>query len=124
MQKETNTITLYKRLKLNSRKNSPNWPAMLTLENGNRVRPSTGSDDVGDAEAFAWKFFHETDARISNGLPAQTQKFKHVAEFTKQRMKAELDADVCKLVFKDYIREPILHLQMPTCMSCCRCQHA
>lgn len=97
------TITLNKRLKLNKRKDSPHWQAMLTLECGKRERKSTKTDDLDQAKEFAWKFYYETDARVRNNLPAQTRKFKHVAEFVVKRLQDELDQGIGKSSYKDYI---------------------
>ena len=44
------TIKIHKNLRLDKRKGSTNWYARLTLDNGNRVIKSTGTDSFEDAK--------------------------------------------------------------------------
>ncbi|MFT5743868.1 MAG: integrase, partial [Paracoccaceae bacterium] len=75
------TINVHKKLKLDKRQGSENWYARLTLDNGKRIVRSTKTDDLEEARERALELMYETRARIKNKLPAQTRKFKHVAEF-------------------------------------------
>ncbi|MGJ8530201.1 hypothetical protein [Maritalea sp.] len=97
------TITVHKKLKLDKRANSSKWYARLTLDNGKRIVQSTGTEDFDQAKERALELYYETNARIKNKLPAQTRKFKHVAEHTVMRMQAQLKSGQGKLAFKDYI---------------------
>jgi integrase len=56
-----------------------------------------------EAKLYAWKLLMQTQARIDNNLPAQTRKFKHVAEFAIKRMQDDLEAGAGKQAYKDYI---------------------
>ncbi|AGI72995.1 putative integrase [Octadecabacter arcticus 238] len=98
-----NTIKVHKKLKLDKRQGSENWYARLTLNNGKRIVRSTKTDDLEEAKVRAWKLLMETQARIDNNLPAQTRKFKHVAEFAIKQMQDDLDAGAGKQAYKDYI---------------------
>jgi integrase len=97
------TINVHKKLKLDKRANSSNWYARLTLNNGKRIVRSTKTDDLEEAKVRAWKLLMQTQARIDNNLPAQTRKFKHVAEFAIKRMQDDLEAGAGKQAYKDYI---------------------
>ena len=97
------TVHVHKKLKLDKRQGSENWYARLTLDNGKRVVRSTNTDNLEDAKVYAWALLMETQARIANNLPAQTRKFKHVAEFAIKRMQDDLDAGAGKQAYKDYI---------------------
>jgi integrase len=97
------TVNVHKKLKLDKRQGSENWYARLTLDNGKRIVRSTKTDDLEEAKVRAWKLLMETQARIDNNLPAQTRKFKHVAEFAIKRMQDDLDASAGKQAYKDYI---------------------
>lgn len=97
------TVTVNKKVKLDRRANSANWYARLTLDDGKRVVLSTKTDDIELATERAWQLYHETKARIANQLPAQTRKFKHVAEYAIKRMQKELDEGGGKQSYKDYI---------------------
>lgn len=97
------TVNVHKKLKLDKRQGSENWYARLTLDNGKRIVRSTKTDDLDDAKVFAWQLLAETQARVNNKLPAQTRKFKHVAEYAIKRMQDDLDAGVGKQAYKDYI---------------------
>ena len=96
------TIDVHKKLKLDKRQGSENWYVRLTLDNGKRVVKSTKTDDVEEAKERAIELYYETQARIKNQLPAQTRKFKHVAEYAIARMQRELDAGGGKQAYKDY----------------------
>jgi integrase len=98
-----NTINVHKKLKLDKRQGSENWYARLTLNNGKRIVRSTKTDDLEEAKVRAWKLLMQTQARIDNNLPAQTRKFKHVAEFAIKRMQDDLEAGAGKQAYKDYI---------------------
>lgn len=98
-----NTVTVHKKLRLDKRYGSDNWYARLTLDNGKRVIKSTKTDDLADAKLLALKMYFETQARIENNLPAQTRKFKHVAEFAIKRMQEQIDQGTGKQAYKDYI---------------------
>lgn len=97
------TVTVNKKLKLDKRTGSDNWYARLTLDNGKRVVKSTKTDDLEEATERAWELFHETKARVKNNLPAQTRKFKHVAEHAIRRMQDELHEGGGKQAYRDYI---------------------
>ena len=48
--------------------------------------------EISDGESITLELYNDTKARIiKNKLPAQTRKFKHVAEFAVQQMKNELN---------------------------------
>lgn len=94
------TVTVNKKLKLDKRANSSNWYARLTLDNGKRIVRSTKTDDLEQAQERALKLYYETQARIANQFPAQTRKFKHVAEHAIKRMQDELDEGSGKQAYK------------------------
>ena len=97
------TIHVHKKLKLDKRYGSENWYARLTLDTGKRIVKSMDTDNIDEATERAWKLLYETQARIKNNLPAQTRKFKHVAEFAIKRMREELHKGGGKQSYKDYI---------------------
>lgn len=97
------TVDVHKKLRLDKRRGSENWYARLTLDNGKRVVKSTKTDDLAEAKERALALYYETQARIKNKLPAQTRKFKHVAEHAIKRMQEELNAGGGKQAYKDYI---------------------
>ncbi|WP_139834130.1 tyrosine-type recombinase/integrase [Marivita cryptomonadis] len=97
------TVQVHKKLRLDKRKGSNNWYARITLPNSKRDVKSTGTDDVEEAKEIALELYYETQARLKNKLPANTRKFKHVAEFAIKRMQDELDAGTGKIAYKDYI---------------------
>ncbi|MFU8864631.1 MAG: tyrosine-type recombinase/integrase [Rhodobacterales bacterium] len=98
-----NSIQVHKKLRLDKRKGSTNWYARITLPNGKRDVKSTGTDEVEAAKEIALKLYYETQARLTNNLPASTRKFKHVADFAAKRMQDELDAGTGKVAYKDYL---------------------
>ena len=98
-----NAIFVNKKLRLDRRKGSENWYARLTLDDGKRIVKSTRTDDLEEAKERAWKLLYETQARIDNNLPAQTRKFKHVAEYAIKRMREQIDEGGGKQSYKDYI---------------------
>ncbi|AGI68953.1 hypothetical protein OAN307_c34670 [Octadecabacter antarcticus 307] len=97
------TIKVHKKLKLDKRANSANWYARLTLDNGKRIVRSMKTEDLEQAKERALELYYDTRARIKNKLPAQTRKFRHVAEFAVQRMQNELNDGYGKQAYKDYI---------------------
>ncbi len=97
------TINVHKKLKLDKRSGSDNWYARLTLDNGKRIVKSTKTDDLEEAKERAIELYHNTKARIANNLPAQTRKFKHVAEYAIKRMQDALENGTGKQAYKDYI---------------------
>lgn len=97
------TVPIHKKLKLDKRANSSSWYARLTLDNGKRIVKSTKTDDLEAAKERAIELYHDTRARIKNNLPAQTRKFKHVAQHAIKRMQAELDEGGGKQAYKDYV---------------------
>jgi len=97
------TISVHKKLKLDKRQGSENWYARLTLDNGKRIIKSTKTDDLDEATERALELYYETQARIKNKLPAQTRKFKHVAEHAIKRMQDELDEGGGRQAYKDYV---------------------
>lgn len=99
----TKTVQVHKKLRLDKRKGSNNWYARLTLENGKRIVRSTRTAELEEAKEKALALYYETEARLKNKLPAQTRKFKHVAQFAIKRMQDELDAGTGKKAYKDYI---------------------
>ena len=99
----TTTINVHKKLKLDKRANSENWYARLTLDNGKRIVKSTKTDDLEEARERALELYYDTQARIKNNLPAQTRKFKHVAEYAIKRMQDALESGTGKQAYKDYV---------------------
>jgi integrase len=97
------TVNVHRKLKLDKRNGSDSWYARLTLDNGKRVVKSTKTDDLEEAKERAIKLYYETDARVKNNLPAQTRKFKHVAEYAIKRMQDALENGTGKQSYKDYI---------------------
>lgn len=97
------TIQVHKTLRLDKRKGSDNWYARLTLPNGKRQVKSTGTDNLEEAKEVALEMYYDVQARLKNQLPANTRKFKHVAEFTVQRMRDDLAAGAGKQAYNDYI---------------------
>ncbi|WP_171134964.1 tyrosine-type recombinase/integrase [Ruegeria sp. HKCCD7221] len=97
------TVDVHKKLKLDKRGGSDNWYARLTLDNGKRIVKSTKTDDLEEAKERAIELYHDTKARIANNLPAQTRKFKHVAEYAIRRMQDALENGTGKQAYKDYI---------------------
>ena len=98
-----NTYQIHKKLRLDKRKGSNNWYARLTLPNGKREVKSTGTEEFETAKEHAIKFYYEVEARLANNLPANTRKFKHVAQFAIQRMQDDIAAGAGKQAYKDYI---------------------
>jgi len=86
-----NTVNVHKKLKLDKRRGSNIWYARLTLDNGKRIVRSTKTDDLEEAKKRAIDLYHNTKARIVNNLPAQTRKFKYVAEYAIKRMQDALE---------------------------------
>jgi hypothetical protein len=99
----TSTIQVHKKLRLDKRKGSNNWYARLTLPNGQRQVKSTGTDDLEKAKEVALEMYYDVQARLKNQLPANTRKFKHVAEFAVKRMQDDVAAGTDKRAYKDYI---------------------
>lgn len=97
------TVHVHKKLRLDKRSGSENWYARLTLENGKRVVKSTRTEDFEEAKERALQLYYDTQARIKNQLPAQTRKFKHVADHAIRRMQNELHEGGGKQAYKDYI---------------------
>ena len=95
----TRTVNVHKKLKLDKRANSENWCARLTLDSGKRIVKSTKTEDFEKAKERAIKLYFETEARIANNLPAQTRKFKHVAEYAIKRMQDALENGTGKLAY-------------------------
>jgi len=99
----TKTITVHRKLRLDKRANSENWYARLTLDDGKRVVKSTKTDDLEEAKERALELYSDIRGRVKNNLPAQTRKFKHVAEYAIRRMQDELNAGGGKQAYKDYV---------------------
>lgn len=97
------SVQVHKKLRLDKRKGSNNWYARLTLPNSQRQVKSTGTDNLEEAKEVALEMYYDVQARLKNQLPANTRKFKHVAEFTVQRMQDDLAAGTGKQAYKDYI---------------------
>ncbi|GHA60317.1 site-specific recombinase phage integrase family protein [Amylibacter ulvae] len=97
------TIKIAKNLRLDKRKGSNCWQARITLPNGKRIIKSTKTTVLEDAEDIAREFRYEIKARIDNGLPVNTKKFKDVANFLIETLNAELDGKAGKKAYKDYI---------------------
>ena len=97
------TVNVHKKLRLDKRAGSDNWYARLTLDNGKRIVKSTKTDDLDEAKEKALELYFETQARIKNKLPAQTRKFKHVADYAILRMERELKETGGKQAYKDYM---------------------
>lgn len=98
------TVRVAKNVVLDKRKNSSNWYARLTLPERNKPEvKSTKTDDLELAHERALDMYYETKSRITNGLPASTRKFKHVAQCSIEQMQDALDAGGGKQACKDYI---------------------
>ncbi|MGJ8623944.1 MAG: hypothetical protein ACSHW1_14380 [Yoonia sp.] len=97
------TKIVHKKLRLDKRANSDNWYARMTPASGKRIVRSTRTDGFEVAKERAVKLYYKTNARIENGLPAQTRKFKHVADYAIFKMQKELDAGHGKSAYSDYI---------------------
>ncbi|MCR9069087.1 MAG: hypothetical protein NXH79_09600 [Rhodobacteraceae bacterium] len=97
------SVQVHKKLRLDKRKGSNSWYARLTLQNGQRQVKTTGTDDLEEAKEAALAMYFDVQARLKNQLPANTRKFKHVAEFAVQRMQDDLTAGAGKQAYKDYI---------------------
>ncbi|WP_299146552.1 site-specific integrase [uncultured Tateyamaria sp.] len=98
------TVRVAKNVVLDKRKRSPNWYARLTLPE--RKKPevkSTKTDDLELARERALEMYYGAKSRITNGLPASTRKFKHVAQYSIGRMQDALDAGGGKQAYRDYI---------------------
>jgi len=98
------TVRVVKNVVLDKRKNSPNWYARLTLPERNKPEvKSTKTDDLELARERALAMYYDAKSRITNGLPVSTRKFKHVAQYSIERMQDALDAGGGKQAYKDYI---------------------
>lgn len=104
------SITVHKKLRLDKRRGSDNWYARLSLDNGKRIVKSTKTDNFEEAKERALELYFETSARIKNKLPAQTRKFKHVADYTIKRMQDALETGTGKQSYKDYISALLIWL--------------
>jgi hypothetical protein len=100
------TVNVPKKLKLDKRQGSENWYARLTLDNGKRIVKSTKTDNLDEAVERAWELLYETQARIKNKLPAQTRKFKHVAEYALKGIQDALDNGTWQLPRTALARTP------------------
>ena len=57
-----------------------------------RIFTAISEKEISDGESITLELYNDTKAGIiKNKLPAQTRKFKHIAEFAVQRMKNELN---------------------------------
>ena len=102
MQKSINLLP--NRLTLYRRSHSGRWQCRYKLNGSKWQRESTGELEQDAATDKAFKLYYGAEERARNNLPANTRRFKQVAQYAIQRMQQELDAGAGKTVFKDYIR--------------------
>jgi integrase len=100
---ETNSVTINERLTLYRRSRSGRWQARVKLNTGEWHRFSTGTADFEKAKESANRELHNVGFRAENNLPQSTRKFKRVAEYARDRMQSDLEAEAGKIVWKDYI---------------------
>lgn len=87
---------------LTQRERSSAWQARYKI-GSNWIRVSTKQKELEAAKKAASDMYLDARAAAKAGLPIVSKRFKAVAQIAKQRMQSELDADVGKKVFKDYI---------------------
>lgn len=102
MQKSINLLP--NRLTLYRRSHSGRWQCRYKLNGSKWQRESTGELEQDAATDKAFKLYYGAEERTRNNLPANTRRFKQVAQYAIQRMQQEIDAGAGKTVFKDYIR--------------------
>lgn len=98
------SVRVARNVVLDKRKHTPNWYARLKLPE--RKKPevkSTKTYDLELAQERALEMYYDAKARIENGLPASTRKFKHVAQYSIGRLQDALDAGGGKQAYRDYI---------------------
>lgn len=93
-----NKLTLYRR------SHSARWQCRYELNASKWHRESTGEHDLDSAKERAFKLYYSAEERARNNLPANTRRFKHVAEYAKQRMQQELEYGTGKSIYKQYLR--------------------
>ena len=84
------------------RANSKRWQAAFVID-GHTIRISTGKRDLAEAKEYARDAFLEYKFRHKNQLPVVTKKFSDVARLAIADMRKQLDADLGKRVYADYI---------------------
>ena len=84
------------------RANSRRWQAAFVID-GHTIRISTGKRDLAEAKEYARDAYLEYKFRHKNQLPVVTKKFSDVARLAIADMRKQLDADLGKRVYADYI---------------------
>ena len=84
------------------RANSRRWQAAFVID-GHTIRISTGKRILEEAKEYARDAYLEYKFRHKNQLPVVTKKFSDVARLAIADMRKQLDADLGKRVYVDYI---------------------
>ena len=84
------------------RANSRRWQAAFVID-GHTIRISTGKRILEEAKEYARDAYLEYKFRHKNQLPVITKKFSDVARLAIADMRKQLDADLGKRVYVDYI---------------------
>ena len=84
------------------RANSRRWQAAFVID-GHMIRISTGKRNLAEAKEYARDAYLEYKFRHKNQLPVITKKFYDVARLAIADMRKQLDADLGKRVYADYI---------------------
>ena len=84
------------------RERSRRWQAAFSID-GHAFRISTGKRDLAEAKDYARDAYLEYKFRHKNDLPIVTKKFSDVARLAIADMRKQLDADLGKKVYRDYI---------------------
>ena len=84
------------------RANSRRWQAAFVID-GHTIRISTGKRILEEAKEYARDAYLEYKFRHKNQLPVITKKFSDVARLAIADMRKQLDADLGKRVYADYI---------------------
>ncbi len=87
---------------LTQRKRSSAWQARYKI-GCNWIRITTKQKDLVKAKKVAKDSYLRAMFRDEEGLPVVSKRFKAVAIVARQRMRNELDAEIGKKVFNDYI---------------------
>ena len=84
------------------RANSKRWQAAFVID-GHTIRISTGKRILDEAKEYARDAYLEYKFRHKNQLPVVTKKFSDVARLAIADMRKQLDVDLGKRVYADYI---------------------
>ena len=84
------------------RANSRRWQAAFVID-GHTIRISTGKRILEEAKEYARDAYLEYKFRHKNQLPVVTKKLSDVARLAIADMRKQLDADLGKRVYADYI---------------------